>query len=117
MKTAIKGKEFTKPKPKMTSLDKKLAAERAEFIRKRRDEAFVADLRDDTISAIMGSKSAGDAYSVFKRIEEAGGPTVKTLEAWHSKSVLRPQTPSLRAALRCVGKDLGIVDGIYRRRA
>lgn len=97
------------------ALQRKLAKEREAFIERRRGDGYVADLRDDTVSLILGGRPSSQAHEIFMQIQAKGGPTAKTLENWLFKEVKRPQAPTLRAALNCVGYDLGIVEGTYRR--
>lgn len=84
--------------------------EKREFERKRQLELSVEDLRDTAVSLIRNE--VGDDY---EKIHERGGAHPSTLKAWETGAVRRPQMPTLRASLRAIGKDLGIVDYIPRR--
>jgi hypothetical protein len=78
--------------------------ERREHQRKLEEEAACRDIRDATIAHI---KNAG--YS-FQRVEDMGGPVVRTLVKWQEELVTNPRMTTVRRALRVVGKDIGIVD-------
>ena len=64
----------------------------------------IEDIRDDTISYI---KNSGFSY---EEIHNRNGPTPLTLARWRDKEVLSPRMDKIRAALRAVGKDIGIID-------
>jgi phosphoglycolate phosphatase-like HAD superfamily hydrolase len=64
----------------------------------------VSDIRDDVMSLIKNSRLT------FKQVEGAGGPAAGTLSKWAAKETERPQLNTIRAALRAVGHDLGIIE-------
>lgn len=91
--------------------ERKVAAmirkENREFTEKRRLELSVEDLRDQLIGIIHETHGRGlDAYD---KVHEAGGPHPSTLRAWDEKRVMRPQSPTMRAAARACGYDLQFV--------
>lgn len=107
----------SKPKVDPKVIEKRARAEEREFYRKRLEESYIQDLRDDTISIILGDHTAAERERIFQSIENRGGATVRTLETWFDKKVVNPQGPTLRRTLRAAGHDLGIVKGVYKRRA
>lgn len=84
--------------------EKRKEKERREHQRHLEEEAACRDIRDATIAHI---KNAG--YS-FQKIEDLGGPVVRTLVKWQEDLVVNPRMTTIRRALRVVGKDIGIVD-------
>jgi len=84
------------------------AKARLEYERQR----AVEDLRDDTLALILKDCAPGDKLAIaraFEAVERNYGPTSATLWKWFHKSVNAPKLTTLRAALRAVGHDLGIV--------
>jgi hypothetical protein len=84
------------------------AKARLEYDRQR----AVEDLRDDTLAIILRNCQPGDRIAIaraFASCEANHGPTAATLWKWFHKEVAAPKLTSLRAALRAVGHDLGIV--------
>ena len=84
--------------------EKRKEKERREHQRHLEEEAACRDIRDATIAHI---KNAG--YS-FQKVEDLGGPVVRTLIKWQENLVTNPRMTTIRRALRVVGKDIGIVD-------
>jgi hypothetical protein len=78
--------------------------ERREHQRRLEQDAHCRDIRDATISHI---KNAGLS---FQKVEDLGGPVVRTLVKWQEDLVINPRMTTIRRALRVVGKDIGIVD-------
>lgn len=84
--------------------EKRKEKERREHQRRLEEEAACRDIRDATIAHI---KNAG--YT-FEKVENLGGPVVRTLIKWQENLVTNPRMTTIRRALRVVGKDIGIVD-------
>lgn len=84
--------------------ERKTAKERREHQRHLEEQASCRDLRDQTIAHIKNAR-----YS-FQLIEDLGGPVVTTLLNWQEDRTHNPRITTMRRALRCIGKDLGIVD-------
>ena len=84
--------------------EKRKEKEKREHQRRLEEEAACRDIRDATIAHI---KNAGFS---FQKIEDLGGPVVRTLVKWQEDLVTNPRMTTVRRALRCVGKDIGIVD-------
>lgn len=77
---------------------------RAAFDKQRKELEGYADLRDDVMSMIKNSGMS------FAEIHARCGPHPSTLENWAKKEISRPQLGKMRAALRVIGYDLGIID-------
>jgi hypothetical protein len=84
--------------------EKRKEKERREHQRHLEEEAACRDIRDATIAHI---KNAGFS---FQKVEDLGGPVVRTLVKWQENLVTNPRMTTIRRALRVVGKDIGIVD-------
>lgn len=76
----------------------------ADYLRRQRELEDYQDLRDDVVSYLRNS---GVKYDT---IHERCGPTPQTLLNWENKTVSKPQLGKMRAALRIIGKDLGVID-------
>lgn len=83
--------------------ERQRAAERREYKAAKAQLEFVEDLRDDVMSLVANSGLS------FEAIEDRCGPCVRTLETWKRKEVRQPRLGTMRAVLRILGKDLGIV--------
>lgn len=59
--------------------------------------------KDPILNAIKATIS--EKKVKFSQINEAGGPTVKTLKAWNSGNVRRPQFTTVAATTRALGKN------------
>lgn len=84
------------------------AKARAEWERQR----HVEDLRDDTLALVLEGVEPGNRAAInarFEQVERNHGASAATLWKWFDKKVNAPQMPTVRATLRAVGKDLGIV--------
>jgi integrase len=66
------------------------------------------DLRDTCLSLLRNEFGSGDGMA--ERVQAAGGSSKSTIKAWLEHKVKNPQMRTLRANLRTVGKDLGIVE-------
>jgi hypothetical protein len=84
--------------------EKRKEKERRDHQRHLEEEAACRDIRDATIAYI---KNAGMS---FQKVEDLGGPVVRTLVKWQEELVTNPRMTTIRRALRVVGKDIGIVD-------
>lgn len=103
------------PSPKVPPVSKPIyksakaeAKAREEWLRQR----HVEDLRDDTLALVLEGVEPGNRAAIqrrFDQVEANGGATSATLWKWFDKRVTAPQMPTVRATLRSVGKDLGIV--------
>jgi hypothetical protein len=77
---------------------------RLAFDKQRMELEGCEDLRDDVISMIKNSGMS------FSEIHARCGPHPHTLENWARKDIKKPQIGKMRAALRVIGFDLGVVD-------
>lgn len=82
----------------------KTERESREFRRKMEELRSIEDLRDEVVSHLRNSH-----YS-YQAIENLGGPVVQTLEAWTTGETRQPRLNTMRAALRCIGKDFYVGD-------
>ena len=82
----------------------KAEREKKEFKLKMEDLRSIEDLRDEVVSHLRNSP-----YS-YQAIENLGGPIVQTLEAWTTGETKQPRLNTMRAALRCIGKDFYVGD-------
>lgn len=67
----------------------------------------VEDIRDETVALLRNAHTGKDW---IRETVAAGGPTAQTLEKWWDKRIFQPQMPTVRKALRTIGKDIGIID-------
>ena len=68
-----------------------------------RDKDPAIDQMRTAIQKSCGSRETAKMRAEYKRIQEAGGPTVGCLKGWFEKSTRRPQFASLNATARILG--------------
>ncbi len=56
----------------------------------------------DELRTIMQS-NGGLNYTTFRKINEAGGPTMTTMNSWFFGATMRPQSATIEAAGRAIG--------------
>lgn len=83
---------------------KMLTKERREFLKAQSTLEAYEDLRDDVMSLV---KNSGMSY---QDIHARCGPTPQTLEKWANKSVHQPKLGKMRAVLRILDHDFGVVN-------
>lgn len=88
----------------ITKQQQALAKEKREFRQKQNELERYEDLRDDVMSAVKNSGVS------FADIHGRCGPTPATLNNWAEKKVFQPRLGKIRATLRVIGKDIGIVE-------
>jgi hypothetical protein len=88
----------------LNAIKQKDSDAKAAFQKQQRELEGYADLRDDVMSIIKNSGMS------FQEIHARCGPHPHTLENWARKDISKPQIGKMRAALRVVGYDFGIIE-------
>jgi hypothetical protein len=83
---------------------RKAERDKAEADRERAKLESYQDLRDDCMSLVKNSGLS------FREIHGRLGPHPHTLELWATKVTSQPRLGKMRATLRIIGYDIGIVE-------